>query len=102
MMRTTVIAFVLCIFASAAAAQCVAQSPATAAARPNPELIKTASAATRPISLPLDDGPPTIGKTSTVAKTDDKNPRHTGSAMLLAALAVMSGIALRRFSARMQ
>lgn len=108
-MRHEVTAFVLCMLAQAAAAQCVANpvaenipnarppatQAATNAARPGGELIKAAAAGTR------DDAPPTARDTlsSRGARDKDDHPRHGGIAMLLAALALMSGIALRRFGA---
>ena len=104
-MRSPVIAIVLCIVSAAAVAQCVAQPPAVTAAvtapaarpgpdtkKPSPELIKTAGAVTH-------DAP--AMRPTPSAETGDR-PRRTGSAMLLAALALMSGIALRRYSARDQ
>jgi cytochrome c5 len=108
-MRSPVIAIVLCIVSAAAVAQCVAQPPtatvatATPAAlarpgpdpkKPGPELIKTAGAVTHDA--------PAMRATPSPEKADGEPPRRTGSAMLLAALALMSGIALRRFSARDQ
>jgi hypothetical protein len=94
-MRSSVTAIVFCIFAATAAAQCVTQAPVARVARPGPELIKTASAgmpAGRDLSA--QDEVPVIGETA-AAKDDGKHHRRAGSAMLLAALALMSGIALR-------
>lgn len=103
-MRSPVIAIVLCIFSAAASAQCVAQAPLAAAVRPGGELIKTAAAGTRERALPADDGVPAIRETAAAAKRGEDQPprRAAGPAMLLAALAVMSGIALRRYSAPKQ
>jgi hypothetical protein len=100
-MRSTVIAVALCLSAAAATAQCVAQAPAAAAERPGPELIRTAAADTRAQALPADDGLPAIDDIA-AAKPAHPYSRRAGPAMLLAALALMSGIALRRLSARMQ
>ena len=100
-MRSTVIALALCMSAAAATAQCVAQAPAAAAEAPGPELIRTAAAGTRAQALPADDGLPMIENTAP-AKPADPYSRRAGPAMLLAALALISGIALRRISARMQ
>lgn len=110
---------ILCISTQAAFAQCVAtdaaniaaaRTPATtnvkaparsgttaahaqqAGANTGPELIKTAAASTR------DDGPPAVRSAARTADGDD-HPRRGGTAMLLAALALMSGIALRRYGA---
>ena len=111
-MQREVTAIVLCILAQAAAAQCVA-APATPvaativhtvgtapapqnAARPGGELIKAAAAGTR------DDAPPTARQTMSArsSQEQDDHPHRGGTAMLLAALALMSGIALRRYGAR--
>jgi hypothetical protein len=120
-MRSTVIAFFLSVFAVAAAAAPHNAAPAavsiatptataadraakpakpatarTANGRPTPDLITAAGAVTH-------DGPPSAQPSPAPAKgTSEDRPRRTGSAMLLAALALMSGIALRRYSARLQ
>jgi hypothetical protein len=104
-------AIILCIATQAAFAQCVAPDAANTAAapaqsatttvsatpskpgaRPGPELIKTAAASTR------DDAPP-AARSATHTPDGDDHPRRGGTAMLLAALALMSGIALRRYGA---
>ena len=109
-MQRAVTAIVLCVVAQAAAAQCVA-SPATAtpvahvttAVKEHPqttpraggELIKAAAAGTR------DDAPPVAHATMSARAEHDDDHQHRGStAMLLAALALMSGIALRRYGSR--
>ena len=104
-MRSPVIAIVLCIASAAAAAQCVAQQPAEPTAtpvaatrpgpdpkKPSPELIKTAGAVTHDA--------PVMRATPAPDKNAGDSSDRSGTAMLLAALAVMSGIALRRFSSR--
>jgi hypothetical protein len=102
-MRSPVIAIVLCIFAASAAAQCASQAPVAQAARPRPELIKTAVAGTHPEQGPaVEDGLPVISATAAATKSDHKSSRRAGPAMLLAAVALMSGIALRRYIARDQ
>jgi hypothetical protein len=110
-MRNTVTAIVLCIFAAAAGAQCVAQAQVPGAAnaqiastaRPGAELIKTSAVRTNNEQLPVDDGLPELREAAPAAKSKEgEQPRHAGPAMLLAAVAVMSGIALRRYGARMQ
>ena len=112
-MHSSLTAIVLCMVTQAASAQCTTTpsaqdtgpaattSPATAApaakapARPGPELIKTAAAGTRD-----DDAPPRRDvATARRADADHDHPRRGGTAMLLAALALMSGIALRRYGA---
>jgi hypothetical protein len=106
MMRSSFIAFLLCGCAAAAGAgtaetQC---PPVTVAAarthhpaadgRPAPELIKTAGAVTQ-------DGPSMTSATPGPKRgAEPAHERRSGTAMLLAALALMSGIALRRYSAR--
>jgi hypothetical protein len=109
-MRSSVIAIVLCLSAAAANAQCAAPASVAGNARTGPELIRTSSAATHTKTstdqtptdqnLPADDGLPGLQEATPAPKTDDKQHRHAGPAMMLAAVAVMSGIALRRFSAR--
>jgi hypothetical protein len=86
----------LCLLAQAAAAQCVTtvSAPPLAPARLGGELIKSAAAGThdapaiRTVSAPA--------AATTGAAEGEEQPRRTGSAMLLAAVAVMSAIALRR------
>lgn len=123
-MQREITAIVLCVLAQAAvAAECVpaavtpqaqqAQATTTAQTapvikqgaraangaatqnpgRPGGELIKTAAAGTR------DDAPPSARDTvsARAAGDDEDHPRRGGTAMLLAALALMSGIALRRY-----
>jgi hypothetical protein len=100
-MRSFYIAIVLCAFAGVASAQCIAQGPAAAAATQQMgaaassggELIKSASAATHDeASAPRPSAAP-------AARTEPGDGHgRTGPAMLFAALALMSGIALRRYS----
>jgi len=100
-MRSSVIAIVLCIFAASAAAQCASQATVAQAARPSPELIKTAAAGMHPEpGLAVEDGLPVISETATATKSEQKSSPRAGPAMLLAAVALMSGIALRRYFAR--
>jgi hypothetical protein len=96
-----------CAFAAGVPAQAATpeSTPATPtsntpAAKPTPasaipptggELIKAAGAATH-------DGPPVM-RAARRPVTDDREHRN-GTAMLLAGLALMAGIALRRFNAR--
>lgn len=118
-MHSSLTAVVLCIFAQTALAQCVDSRPVTldsrqgtelvmktktapmpvagAAVRPGGELIKTAAAGTH-------GAPPIARETSVRAATagEETPPRRGGPAMLLAALALMSGIALRRYGANKQ
>jgi hypothetical protein len=123
-MRSSVIAFLLCAFAAAAMGQCVAPgsvssgrtaaatSAAAAAAttpavimvtptrpagpkRPGAELITAAGAVTHGV-------PPVMQPAPHENPEPDERDRPAGPAMLLAALALMSGIALRRYNARNQ
>lgn len=110
MPRTAVTAIVVCILAQTVSAECITTaatksphptavsepvSAGAAAAKAQPgtrasgELIKTAAAGTR------DDAPPVVQS----ATHGQDHPRRGGTAMLLAALALMSGIALRRYGA---
>ena len=113
-MQRQIAAIVLCILAQTASAHWIA-APAAAKPTPTPvaaaqpagpaakpqapqaaraELIKTAAAGTR------DDAPPAIREGARTHGGTQDHPRRGGTAMLLAALALMSGIALRRFGAR--
>jgi len=117
-MYSSLTAVVLCIAMQTAAAQCTAPVPVAAhtgahtrtsadlikkkqaaapAAHAGGELIKTASAGTHDEVRGLPRGAPV----ATAQEQDDEHPRG-GPAMLLAALALMSGIALRRFGAHKQ
>lgn len=122
-MRSSVIAFLLCVCAAAAMGQCVAPGAASASrsaaatsaaaaaattpavimvtptrpagpTRPGPELITAAGAVTH-------DGP-VVQPAARPKPEPEERDRPAGPAMLLAALALMSGIALRRYSARSQ
>ncbi len=111
-MHRSLTAAVLCTFALTAAGSCMAananhdvpmamqtakpaivKSTTAAAPRQGTELIKTAAAGTR------DDAPPVVRDATSQGKGDPDHPRRGGTAMLLAALALMTGIALRRFGA---
>jgi hypothetical protein len=99
-MQRFIAAIALCIFAQGAIAECVA-TPATIKAHPaaqaqppaRAELIKTAAAGTR------DEASPAIHQAARTQDDGQDHPRRGGTAMLLAALALMSGIALRRYGA---
>lgn len=112
-MQRAVTAIVLCVLAQAAIPQtdvqpqnqCVVPAASTSTVRaagnsPAPqtaaraELIKTAAAGTR------DDAPPVATAHRPRVSEQQDHPRRGGTAMLLAALALMSGIALRRYGAR--
>ena len=66
----------------------------TGPSRQVPDLITAAGAVTH--------GAPVMQAAPRPDPEDDEHPRRAGPAMLLAALALMSGIALRRYSARDQ
>ena len=102
-MRKLLPAILLCALATVAIAQTTAPSPSPAprpaskhatapgaSARPTPEIIKTAGAATHDRA----DGPQAPAPRAADTEGDDTSR----GGMLLAALAVMAGIALRRFS----
>ena len=117
-MHSSLTAVVFCLFAQAALAQCVdslpvandarqageqivkktktAPMPVAGAVRPGGELIKTAAAGTH-------DGPAmareTPARVAAATTHEGDPPKRGGPAMLLAALALMSGIALRRYGA---
>lgn len=109
-MRSSVIAIVLCLSAAAANAQAPVGTRVAQPARTGTELIKTsagahdasAADAQTPAAqgLPIDDGLPTLREAAPAEKPKAKQHRRAGPAMLLAAVAVMSGIALRRYSTR--
>ena len=117
-MHSSLTAAVLCIFAQVAAAECVVTAQLapeaghgaemiktssvptpSAAARPGGELIKSAAAGTRDTAA----GPrPATATRATQVTQGEEEPPRSGTAMLLAALALMSGIALRRYSSNQQ
>jgi hypothetical protein len=116
-MYSSLTAVVLCICSQAALAQCVdsrpvaldtradaelanktktAPMPVAGAVRTGGELITTAAAGTH-------DAPPVVREASASGSAGEgESPRRGGPAMLLAALALMSGIALRRYGATEQ
>jgi hypothetical protein len=116
-MYSSLTAVVLCIFSQAALAQCVDSGPAeldartdaefakksrtapmssAGAVRTGGELITTAAAGTH-------DAPP-VAREDSAASSAGEGESHGrgGPATLLAALALMSGIALRRYGANDQ
>lgn len=111
-MHSSLIAVVLCILVQGSAA-CITTADETqqgagpskahvvkvqsvGAALPGAELITTAAAGAR--------GAPRVLRATPLASTqpDEERPRRAGPAMLLAALALMAGIALRRYGAGSQ
>jgi hypothetical protein len=118
-MYSSLTAVVLCILTQAAAAQGVAPVPVAPQTRPAPALAKHKPVAAAPTAGAAHTGGELI-KTA-AAGTHDEVPgltrnvpvavavapaeeqhRRGGAGMLLAALALMSGIALRRFGAHKQ
>lgn len=113
-MHRLLTSIVLCLVAHAAAAQCVDTTPlaaqvhsgarvirtsATTATAPLPkpsggDLIKTAAAGPRDVAMR--QSPPVPGPPKPQSPGEEDQPRRTGPAMLIAALAVMTAIALRR------
>ena len=110
-MHSSLIAVVLCFLAQASAA-CITTADGTqqgagpikahvvkarsAGAAVPGELITTAAAGTRNARTATRAAP------LASAQPDEEPPRRAGPAMLLAALALMSGIALRRYGAGSQ
>ncbi len=103
-MHSSLIPVVLCISAQASLACLPVAGNAAQTAPPlrthmikaqaaSGELIASATAGTREVAA----APRTAPQAS--ARPDPQRPRRAGPAMLLAALALMSGIALRRYSA---
>lgn len=113
-MYRSLTAVVLCIATQAAAAQGVAPVPVAQHARPAANLIHKKTAATpaapntggeliKTAAAGTHDPVPRATRVAAVAPAaDDEQHRPSGPAMLLAALALMSGIALRRFGAGKQ
>jgi hypothetical protein len=77
--------------------QAAVAAPADAATHTGGELIKTAAASTHDEVRNV-----TRGTRKAADASDDEQHHRGGPAMLLAALALMSGIALRRFGAHKQ
>lgn len=111
-MQKLLTTIVLCFVAHAASAQCLnapAATPLQASVRPGAELIATAAAETRDAPMMRKtaavshDGAvmrqTAGGSRSKPQSNDGEEHRHPTGSMLLAALALMSGIALRRASA---
>lgn len=112
-MHQLLTSIVLCLVAHTAAAQCVDTTPlaaqvhsgagmirtsATTAAAPLPkpaggDLIKTAAAGPREVAMRQS---PSVSGPKPPAAEEEDEPRRTGPAMLIAALAVMTAIAVRR------
>ena len=114
-MYRSLTAVVLCIFSQASLAQCVDSGPAALASRPNAELAKETMTAPMPVTGAMRTGgelittaaagthdAPPIARADSASAAAEEEPRRGGPAMLLAALALMSGIALRRYDANDQ
>ena len=103
-MHSSLIAVVLCIFAQGAAA-CITAAGDTqqGAARMNTHVVQTPSDSTALITTAnagMRVAPRAVRAAPLASTQPDKDPpRRAGPAMLLAALALMSGIALRRYNA---
>jgi hypothetical protein len=113
-MYSSLIGVVLCIFSQAALAQCVDSRPAELGSRPDAEVANKSKTTPMPTAATVrtggelittaaagtHDAPPIAreGSASAIAG-EGEPPRRGGPAMLLAALALMSGIALRRYGA---
>lgn len=112
-MHRLLTSIVLCLMAHIAAAQHVDPAPVVAQARSGPaqlpaaaatevaprsksaggELIKTAAAGPREVGMRPS---PSLAGSKAQAAGEEEQPRRTGPALLIAALAVMTAIALRR------
>ena len=129
-MHRPLIAAVLCICAATAGAQCVGNAPVAQdaakgaqvikasvvaapgapaptppthpAAKPGGQLIKAAAAGTHDEPRMARDSTSITRGTHKRLQDGEDHPRRGGTAMLLAALALMSGIALRRYSSHGQ
>lgn len=114
-MYSSLTAVVLCIFSQAALAQCVDSRPADT--RPDAELANKTRTAPMPVAGAVRTGgelittaaagthdAPAIAREDSAGGSagEEESPRRGGPAMLLAALALMSGIALRRYGANDQ
>jgi hypothetical protein len=113
-MNSSLGALVLCIFSQAALAQCVDSRPVAFDTHPDAELAKKTKTAPTPVAGAVrtggelittaaagtHDAPALAREVSASATAGEEEPhRRGGAAMLLAALALMSGIALRRYGA---
>jgi len=114
-MYSSLTAVVLCLVTQAAAAQCVAPAPVAEQAKPSADMMKKKTVVTAPpiagahggeliktASAGTHDELPGVTRSAPVAVAGprEEEQHHKGSTgMLLAALALMSGIALRRFGA---
>jgi len=116
-MYSSLTAVVLCIFAQTALAQCVDSRPVALDTRPDAEIVKKTKTAPMPVAGAVRPGgeliktaaagthdtlPITREVSAGAAAGEEESPRRSGPAMLLAALALMSGIALRRYTSNQQ
>jgi hypothetical protein len=122
-MQSSLIAVVLCLFANAADAQCLRSAPSAAdpgqamdmirvstmtvpahpVSRTGGDLITAAAASTRHEPGTAREGAVIVRASPAKAEEEgEESPRRGGTAMLLAALALMSGIALRRYGSNGQ
>jgi hypothetical protein len=118
-MHSSLIAAVLCVLAQSAAACIAAADDAQPVAARSPihvvktqppgtplkagaTLITTANAGTRDAPGAMRQAPVAARATPLAGAQSEEPPRRAGPAMLLAALALMSGIALRRYGAGRQ
>lgn len=116
-MRNSLAAIVLCIFAAVAGAQSVTEGAkknamntpallaglAAPAPQPDPRLTRTKIAdADAQDDLPMDDEAPVLRQGNPMANAGEQRPRRATPAMLLAVVAVMTGIALRRYGTPMR
>lgn len=116
-MHSSLTAVVLCLLTQTAAAECamtaslagnaqpahpimtVSSTAATPAMRGSGALIKTAAAGTHDTPAQARATP---ARPTQSANAHDDHPPRSGTAMLLTAIALMSGIALRRYGSNTQ
>jgi hypothetical protein len=115
-MYSSLPAVVLCIFSQVALAQCVDSRPVVLETRADAELAKKTRTPPMPAAGSVrtggvlittaaagtHDASPVAREDSASGSAGEEVPRRGGPAMLLAALALMSGIALRRYGANDQ
>jgi hypothetical protein len=101
-MHRLIAATALCAVALGATAEVAATSQVSAHARPTAMAMQAAATPAMRVDRVKTTGATTSASTTsdqTQASPDDHASRHTGPAMLFAALALMLGVALRRLGA---
>ena len=103
-MRNSAMAIIFYFLAVHAGAQCVAQAPVAGAEQAGAAgwvntfgTVSDTHEKSPTQQLPMDDGLPAVHAAAPQPPRDEKQAPGAGTAMVLAAVAVMSGIALRRY-----